>query len=230
MTKYNNSNDMLTGSSTGTGSGTVTVTGTSTGTSTGSSSGIKQEYANYPHQSQPVAYGYHHNTNNNNNNNSGNLSQHPNNVTNGHTPHQTLQQFFNRFNAVGTDGSIGGHSACNFSNSLSHSAGPESGKQQSLTSSSPIYTTDYDDEDSSLSSEEHVLAPLVCASAQSSRPCLTWACKACKKKSVTVDRRKAATMRERRRLRKVRRAKECQEDLLHSTCWQIKLKRDGAGI
>lgn len=35
------------------------------------------------------------------------------------------------------------------------------------------------------------------------RRCLLWACKACKKKAVTVDRRKAATLRERRRLRKV---------------------------
>jgi len=60
--------------------------------------------------------------------------------------------------------------------------------------------TDYDD--NSLSSEEHVLAPLSCSAGQS-RPCLTWACKACKKKSVAVDRRKAATLRERRRLRKV---------------------------
>lgn len=60
--------------------------------------------------------------------------------------------------------------------------------------------TDYDD--NSLSSEEHVLTPLACAAGQS-RPCLTWACKACKKKSVAVDRRKAATLRERRRLRKV---------------------------
>lgn len=67
-------------------------------------------------------------------------------------------------------------------------------------SPSPIFT---DDDENSLSSEEHVLAPLVCSSSLSSRPCLTWACKACKKKSVTVDRRKAATMRERRRLKKV---------------------------
>lgn len=37
------------------------------------------------------------------------------------------------------------------------------------------------------------------------RKCLTWACKACKKKTVAIDRRKAATLRERRRLRKVRR-------------------------
>uniref|UniRef100_A0A1A9X2D0 BHLH domain-containing protein n=1 Tax=Glossina brevipalpis TaxID=37001 RepID=A0A1A9X2D0_9MUSC len=74
-----------------------------------------------------------------------------------------------------------------------------------LTSPSSCFT-DYDE--NSLSSEEHVLAPLVCTNAQSSRPCLTWACKACKKKSVAVDRRKAATMRERRRLRKVNEAFE----------------------
>lgn len=35
------------------------------------------------------------------------------------------------------------------------------------------------------------------------RKCLAWACKACKKKTVAIDRRKAATLRERRRLRKV---------------------------
>ena len=35
------------------------------------------------------------------------------------------------------------------------------------------------------------------------RKCLVWACKACKRKTVSVDRRKAATMRERRRLRRV---------------------------
>lgn len=40
------------------------------------------------------------------------------------------------------------------------------------------------------------------------RKCLTWACKACKKKTVTIDRRKAATLRERRRLRKVNEAFE----------------------
>jgi hypothetical protein len=36
-----------------------------------------------------------------------------------------------------------------------------------------------------------------------SRKCLIWACKACKRKTVSIDRRKAATMRERRRLRRV---------------------------
>lgn len=54
------------------------------------------------------------------------------------------------------------------------------------------------------STEEHILAPIACMSGQTQRPCLTWACKACKKKTVSVDRRKAATLRERRRLRKVR--------------------------
>ncbi|XP_069702954.1 uncharacterized protein nau isoform X2 [Periplaneta americana] len=47
------------------------------------------------------------------------------------------------------------------------------------------------------------------------RRCLLWACKACKKKTVTVDRRKAATLRERRRLRKVN---EAFEVLKRRTC------------
>lgn len=60
-----------------------------------------------------------------------------------------------------------------------------------------------DQDDNSVSSaEEHILAPMPCMGGQS-RPCLAWACKACKKKNVTIDRRKAATLRERRRLRKV---------------------------
>ncbi|CAK9805530.1 Myogenic-determination protein [Anthophora quadrimaculata] len=46
------------------------------------------------------------------------------------------------------------------------------------------------------------------AVAHGPRRCLLWACKACKKKTVTVDRRKAATLRERRRLRKVNEAFE----------------------
>lgn len=54
---------------------------------------------------------------------------------------------------------------------------------------------------------EHVPHPDVALDAATSihgpRRCLLWACKACKKKTVTVDRRKAATLRERRRLRKV---------------------------
>ncbi|KAG2467983.1 myogenin [Polypterus senegalus] len=38
--------------------------------------------------------------------------------------------------------------------------------------------------------------------------CLPWACKICKRKSVTIDRRKAATLREKRRLKKVNEAFE----------------------
>lgn len=57
--------------------------------------------------------------------------------------------------------------------------------------------------------EQHVLEPLSrLPGGQTKRTCLTWACKACKKKNVAVDRRKAATLRERRRLRKVNEAFE----------------------
>ncbi|CRL07714.1 CLUMA_CG020668, isoform A [Clunio marinus] len=59
---------------------------------------------------------------------------------------------------------------------------------------------------SAASNEEHTLAPRCMAG--KNRPCLAWACKACKKKNVTIDRRKAATLRERRRLRKVNEAFE----------------------
>lgn len=70
-----------------------------------------------------------------------------------------------------------------------------------------VESSDLDGDSASSEEEQHVLAPLGC-NANQSRPCLAWACKACKKKSVTVDRRKAATMRERRRLRKVNEAFE----------------------
>ncbi|CAF0764601.1 unnamed protein product [Didymodactylos carnosus] len=59
----------------------------------------------------------------------------------------------------------------------------------------------------------HILAPS--DSCDGTRRCLLWACKACKRKTVTVDRRKAATMRERRRLRKVN---EAFETLKRRTC------------
>ena len=57
----------------------------------------------------------------------------------------------------------------------------------------------------------HVLAPGM----HGQRRCLSWACKACKKKTVQVDRRRAATMRGRRRLRKVN---EAFETLKRRTC------------
>lgn len=71
----------------------------------------------------------------------------------------------------------------------------------SSSSNTTHSVSDFDDNSVS-SAEEHILAPMPCMGGQS-RPCLAWACKACKKKGVTVDRRKAATLRERRRLRKV---------------------------
>ncbi|XP_076003084.1 myoblast determination protein 1 homolog [Genypterus blacodes] len=48
--------------------------------------------------------------------------------------------------------------------------------------------------------DEHVRAP---SGLHQAGHCLLWACKACKRKTTHADRRKAATMRERRRLSKV---------------------------
>ncbi|XP_067907314.1 myogenic factor 5 [Heterodontus francisci] len=53
--------------------------------------------------------------------------------------------------------------------------------------------------------EKHVRAP---SGHHQAGHCLLWACKACKRKSSNTDRRKAATMRERRRLKKVNQAFE----------------------
>lgn len=55
--------------------------------------------------------------------------------------------------------------------------------------------------------EEHVPAP---AGLRPHFPgqCLVWACKTCKRRSAPTDRRKAATLRERRRLRKINEAFE----------------------
>nr|AUF82998.1 Myf6 [Channa argus] len=55
------------------------------------------------------------------------------------------------------------------------------------------------------SGEEHVLAP-VALRAHCEGQCLMWACKICKRKSAPTDRRKAATLRERRRLKKINEA------------------------
>uniref|UniRef100_A0A452TGK2 Myogenin n=1 Tax=Ursus maritimus TaxID=29073 RepID=A0A452TGK2_URSMA len=52
-------------------------------------------------------------------------------------------------------------------------------------------------EDKGLGTPEHCLGQ-----------CLPWACKVCKRKSVSVDRRRAATLREKRRLKKVNEAFE----------------------
>ncbi|XP_037094527.1 transcription factor SUM-1-like, partial [Pollicipes pollicipes] len=89
-------------------------------------------------------------------------------------------------------------------------------------STAPPYSPDTSDYPHAFSEEEHaehdehvphVLAPS--AHGHGQRRCLPWACKACKRKSVTIDRRKAATMRERRRLKKVN---EAFEMLKKRTC------------
>lgn len=76
---------------------------------------------------------------------------------------------------------------------------PPQSSSSSLSGTSTASTVDHH-------FEQHILEPITHAMngvQMTKRPCLTWACKACKKKTVTVDRRKAATLRERRRLRKV---------------------------
>ncbi|XP_074101143.1 myogenic-determination protein nautilus [Cotesia typhae] len=71
-------------------------------------------------------------------------------------------------------------------------------------------SADGDETNESEQGIEHVPHPHVldATSPHGARRCLLWACKACKKKTVTVDRRRAATLRERRRLRKVNEAFE----------------------
>lgn len=70
--------------------------------------------------------------------------------------------------------------------------------------------TGYASAESSIESDDekelnHILEPQnTNCSPNGPRKCLAWACKACKKKTVAIDRRKAATLRERRRLRKVK--------------------------
>ncbi|XP_055567997.1 myogenic factor 6 [Falco cherrug] len=58
------------------------------------------------------------------------------------------------------------------------------------------------------SGEEHVLAPPGLQPPHFPGQCLIWACKTCKRKSAPTDRRKAATLRERRRLKKINEAFE----------------------
>ncbi|CAH1799641.1 unnamed protein product [Owenia fusiformis] len=71
------------------------------------------------------------------------------------------------------------------------------------------------DENANLEDDEHIPHVLAPGFHGPTRRCLLWACKACKRKTVAVDRRKAATQRERRRLRKVN---EAFEVLKRRTC------------
>ncbi|XP_072856421.2 myogenic factor 6 [Pogona vitticeps] len=56
--------------------------------------------------------------------------------------------------------------------------------------------------------QQHVLAPPGLQAPHCPGQCLIWACKTCKRKSAPTDRRKAATLRERRRLKKINEAFE----------------------
>jgi myogenic factor 5 len=78
-------------------------------------------------------------------------------------------------------------------------------QEPSCDSSSSIMSDPAHDDDllDYESEADHVLAPDSMHTHDDSPRCLTWACKACKKKTVAKDRRRAATLRERRRLRKV---------------------------
>lgn len=95
--------------------------------------------------------------------------------------------------------------SCNFSDSMERSSSTVNSKDDDYDDDD--YPGDGDDDDDGQDeqqTEKHIFEPIANGeNGQTARPCLTWACKACKKKSVAVDRRKAATLRERRRLRKV---------------------------
>ncbi|XP_048357984.1 myogenic factor 6-like [Sphaerodactylus townsendi] len=62
--------------------------------------------------------------------------------------------------------------------------------------------------DSSGEEQQHVLAPPGLQAPHCPGQCLVWACKTCKRKAAPTDRRKAATLRERRRLKKINEAFE----------------------
>jgi len=89
--------------------------------------------------------------------------------------------------------------------------------QYSQFSPSEKSDTEQSDDEDHEDHVPHVLAPHGCSESKAhqglvhARACLLWACKACKRKNVTVDRRKAATMRERRRLRRVNKSLKCAE-------------------
>lgn len=71
---------------------------------------------------------------------------------------------------------------------------------------SPLYQEDESPESPSQDGgEEHVLVPKA-LKPHCDGQCLIWACKICKRKSGPTDRRKAATLRERRRLKKINEA------------------------
>jgi len=97
------------------------------------------------------------------------------------------------WNAVSSQGRVG--------NQRRQSGMSDWGEWRGVVNDPVSFQSPDDDVSEDGSGHQHVLAPN--PDGHQPRRCLLWACKACKKKTVTVDRRKAATMRERRRLRKV---------------------------
>uniref|UniRef100_A0A4W6DMG9 Myogenic factor n=1 Tax=Lates calcarifer TaxID=8187 RepID=A0A4W6DMG9_LATCA len=75
-----------------------------------------------------------------------------------------------------------------------------SSSSPSSSSSSPSSLLHLHHHHAEVEDDEHVRAP---SGHHQAGRCLLWACKACKRKTTNADRRKAATLRERRRLSKV---------------------------
>ena len=127
-----------------------------------------------------------------------------NNSTNFYPPNSQLQPI--------------AHSHVSPSSSImsSSAAGSRSPSSHSCDEHSNLTLTPHKNEHvTNTMSDPNNLSTSVNGSCDGTRRCLLWACKACKRKTVTVDRRKAATMRERRRLRKVN---EAFETLKRRTC------------
>uniref|UniRef100_A0A672FSF5 Myogenic factor n=1 Tax=Salarias fasciatus TaxID=181472 RepID=A0A672FSF5_SALFA len=87
------------------------------------------------------------------------------------------------------------------SSSCSPSPPPSSSPSSSASSSpSSLHHLHHHHHRAEAEDDEHVRAP---SGLHQAGRCLLWACKACKRKTTNADRRKAATLRERRRLSKV---------------------------
>ncbi|XP_043981630.1 myoblast determination protein 1 homolog isoform X1 [Gambusia affinis] len=80
------------------------------------------------------------------------------------------------------------------------SCSPSSSSSLSSSSPSPCPHLHHQLQHPEAEDDEHVRAP---SGHHQAGRCLLWACKACKRKTTNADRRKAATLRERRRLSKV---------------------------
>uniref|UniRef100_A0A8C4WUC6 BHLH domain-containing protein n=1 Tax=Eptatretus burgeri TaxID=7764 RepID=A0A8C4WUC6_EPTBU len=92
---------------------------------------------------------------------------------------------------------------------------------------------DEDDEEEDESQDDHVLAPPGHHTPGGGGRCLAWACKACKRKASSAERRRAATLRERRRLRRVNEAfealKRCCSGNPHQRLAKVEILRNAIG-